>query len=105
MRSFNDDMHKESFYQFILYTLLREGKSNILFKTEAMLLGKQRASTRYFSKLFQGCDVPSFLHIQNLFNKEHPQCRFEMNEFNIDTDSHGLMTGHIGNCSAYQVER
>lgn len=95
MPSFNDDMHKESFYQFILYVLLREEKSNVPFKFEAMLFGKQRASRRYFLKLFKGCDIPSFLHIKELFENEHPQYSFDINDSNIEKEKSGLMTGNL----------
>ena len=93
MPSFNDDMHKESFYQFILYVLLREEKSNVPFKLETMLLGKQRASQRYFLKLFRGCDIPSFLHMKELFEKDYPQYPLDINDSDIGRDKNGLMTG------------
>ena len=84
-------MHKESLYQFILYALLREGKSNVPFKMEAMLLGKRRACRHWLSRLFNGCDIPSFIHMKNQFNEEHPQYAFDVKASDIKTDSNGLM--------------
>jgi len=86
-------MHKESFYQFILYTLLREGKSNIPFKLKVILLGKRYASRRYFMKLFKGCDIPSFMNLKEEFEKDHSQYSLDMQAENIKKDGNGLMTG------------
>ncbi len=88
-------MHKESFYQFILYTLLQEGKSNIPFKIEVLLLGKQLASKHYFIKLYKGCDIPSFFHIKKLFEKEYSYYLLDIKEANIQKDENGLMTGNL----------
>jgi hypothetical protein len=88
-------MHKESFYQFILYVLSQEGRSNLPFRIESMLLGKRRASKRWFFRLFNGCDIPSFLHLQKQFNEEHPQYSFAPKVSDIKTDTNGLMTGEM----------
>ena len=88
-------MHKESLYQFILYTLLREGKSNLPFILESMLLGKQRAVRHWFQILFKGCDIPSFLHMKERFEQDFPQHAFEIKNSNLKTDANGLMTGEV----------
>ena len=88
-------MHKESFYQFILFVLLREGKSNIPFRIEAMLLGKQYASRHYFKKLFKGCDMPSFMNLKVQFENEWPQYFFDLKISDIEKDKNGLMNGSL----------
>ena len=95
MRSFNNGMHKESFYQFILYTLLRERKSNVPFKMEAALSGKQRASKRWFCKLFRGCDIPSFLYLKSQFERDFPRYILGIKDSEIGKDMNGLMTGNL----------
>ena len=95
MRSFIDGMHKESLYQFILYTLLRERKSNVPFKMEAVLFGKQRASRRWFCKLFKGCDISSFLYLKSQFEKDCPRYILDIKDSEIRRDMNGLMTGDL----------
>ena len=90
-------MYKKSFYRFILYVLLKEGKSNFFFKLEAILLGKQYASKHYFFKLFRGCDVPSFLYVKKLFEKEVFHDFLDVKECDVEIDEKGLMTGRINN--------
>lgn len=88
-------MRREPFYQFILYTLLREGKSNVPFKLEALLLGKQRASRHFFGILFKGCDISSFMNMKEAFEKEKVLYPLEIKEEAIEKDVNGLMTGHL----------
>ena len=88
-------MHKDSFYQFILFVLLREGKSNIPFRIEAMLRGNQYASKHYFKKLFKGCDMPSFMNLKVQFENECPQYLFDGRICDIERDKNGLMAGSL----------
>lgn len=88
-------MHKESFYHFILYTLLKEGRSNLRFKIESLIIGKRKASIHYFAMLYAGCDIPSFHYIKDLFEKEHSGMILGIADKEIETDEYGLMTGRI----------
>jgi len=88
-------MRKESLYQFILYTLLMEEKSNLLFMIAGLIVGKWIASIHYFSRLYAGCDIPSFLHLKDLFEKEHPNMLLGVTIEDIEKDEHGVMTGKM----------
>lgn len=88
-------MHKDSLYSFILYVLLQEGKSNILFRLEALFLGKSYAIRHFFRRQFEGCDLPSFWNLKERFEKEHPQFSVPISEEDIVKDDNGLMTGRL----------
>ncbi|MDR0560996.1 MAG: hypothetical protein LBG92_12600 [Prevotellaceae bacterium] len=56
---------------FILYSLRREGKSNIGFRLACVFSGKKRATRRYFKKMFTDCDIATYRHFCKQFCEEH----------------------------------
>ena len=95
MHPFTQCMHEDSLYRFILFVLMQEGKSNVPFKLEAWLLGRQHAVKHYLHQLFAGCDPASFFHMKALFEQAEPTHSFHLNDTDIIKDSMGLMTGEI----------
>mgnify|MGYP006988854591 CR=1 FL=1 len=88
-------MRKDPLYHFILYVLLQERKGDIPFKIESLLFGRRRASVRCFARLFAGCDVATYRHYRDLFEKEHPEYSVGIGQINVMKDGQGLMTGHL----------
>jgi len=62
---------------------------------ESLLFGKQTASRRCFTRLFKGCDIPSFIHMKERFEKDFPQYTLEIKDSDLKTDANGMMTGEL----------
>jgi len=55
---------------FMKMVLLKEGKSNIAFNLSRLLLGRKNAVKLCFKKLFEGCDVSTYLYYCEQFCSE-----------------------------------
>lgn len=70
-------MNYTPLHRFILLVLLREGKSNAKYHLYRLVLGKKRAARIYFGKLFEGCDLPTYLYYCSLYEKQY-RCKFTL---------------------------
>jgi len=55
---------------FMKMALLKEGKSNVAFNWNCLFLGRKNAVKLCFKKIFEGCDVFTYLHYCKQFCSE-----------------------------------
>lgn len=84
-------MEYKKLHRFILFVLLCEGKSNVLYLVCRFILGGKAAIRRYFRILFAGCDNATFMHYQDLYNNKNNTNLYIKAELN----SNNLLTGKL----------
>lgn len=84
-------MEYNKLHRFILFVLLCEGKSNLLYLVCRFILGEKAAIRRYFKILFAGCDNATFMHYQDLYNNKSNTNLYIKAELN----SNNLLTGKL----------
>lgn len=84
-------MEYNKLHRFILFVLLCEGKSNLLYLVCRFILGEKAAIRRYFKILFAGCDNATFMHYQDLYNNKNNTNLYIKAELN----SNNLLTGKL----------
>lgn len=84
-------MEYNKLHRFILFVLLCEGKSNVLYLVCRFILGEKATIRRYFKILFAGCDNATFMHYQDLYNNKNNTNLYIKAELN----SNNLLTGKL----------
>lgn len=84
-------MEYKKLHRFILFVLLCEGKSNLLYLVCRFILGEKTAIRRYFKILFAGCDNATFMHYQDLYNNKNNTNLYIKAELNTNN----LLTGKL----------